>query len=226
MQNLIINTVFLLIALAVSPGIVAAFQEEASSKFTKAAESTSSNSLTTPEWWLEAVEKISYPDKLALQTELMKTRFEAEAALDSMISQATREFFGNYLSQRDLEEISSAKDFLRKFAVVNERREVLAIQLSPTENSKTKDAKPEIKYRGFAQVEFSEGLWQRRLIRDRLVIALGLCGTILSGLATLTVFLHLNHATKGMYAGRLQMAAGVAFVFIMLMIFWISRFVI
>jgi hypothetical protein len=64
------------------------------------------------------------------------------------------------------------------------------------------------------------------LIRDRLVIALGLCGTILSGLATLTVFLHLNHATKGMYAGRLQMAAGVAFVFIMLMIFWISRFVI
>jgi hypothetical protein len=112
MQNLIINTVFLLIALAVSPGIVAAFQEEASSKFTKAAESTSSNSLTTPEWWLEAVEKISYPDKLALQTELMKTRFEAEAALDSMISQATREFFGNYLSQRDLEEISSAKDLM------------------------------------------------------------------------------------------------------------------
>ncbi len=226
MHKSIIKYVFTLIIVALNHTVLVAVQEPASTKSSPSAEQPLPLSESTPEWWLEAVEKIAYPDKLALQTELMNTRFEAEAALDSVVSQATRDYFGNYLSQRDMNELAGAKDFLRRFAVVDGHRVVLAIQSTATENSDTKGAKPETKYRGFAQLELSEALWQRRLIRDRLVIALGLSGTILSGLATLTVFLHLNHATKGMYSGRLQMAAAIAFVVIILMIFWVSKFVI
>ncbi|MBX3416757.1 MAG: hypothetical protein KF851_04075 [Pirellulaceae bacterium] len=198
-------------------------QENETSGLAPLANDSADRATGTPNWWLAAVEEIDYPSSVTLQTNACENRLAAEAELDAAIADAANVYFSNFLAKEQLKEIVGAVEFLKKNGVFKGRYEVLAVR-EPTENGDPAgDGKQILKYRGFAHLKFSEELWQTRLIRDRLVIAAVLSWTIISGLIVFSIFLRLNHASRGMHQGRLQIGAIVLFLVMSVLSLWVSQ---
>ncbi len=214
-----------IMAWLLSPGTLA--QENGDSATASTGDKANPELPPTPAWWLEAVEEMSYPQNLSLQTKACANRLEAEAELDRAIAEAATVFFSNYLENARLKEIVGAIEFLKKNAVVPGHYEVLAVRSASApvaDQDLTKQ--PPLQYQGFAHVKFSEELWRLRLLRNRLVLASIMSWTVICGLLVFSIFLRINRATRGMYQGRLQLASIIAFLVLATAGLWISRIIV
>lgn len=209
------------------PGPDMLAQQTGESAAAPSGDAASRESLPTPTWWLEAVEEMSYPNNLSLQTKACANRLEAEAELDRAIAEAATVFFSNYLENARLKEIVGAIEFLKKNAVVPGRYEVLAVRpaSAPAADRDLTKQLP-LQYQGFAHVKFSEDLWRLRLLRNRLVFASIISWIVICGLMVFSSFLRINRATRGMYQGRLQIVSIIAFLVLATAGLWISRIIV
>jgi hypothetical protein len=192
-------------------------QENAATEQTTSVLDDKTSEGQVPVWLGDARLRDHAANVYLLETEPRGTEHQVEEQLHELVVRTTMKHFSKQWSERDIRRaITLIEDELDE-AVYENRKAIL-----PYEDTYTQEVAKELNlpsasfFKGYVQLDYTEAVAERielalrnLQLRDRLaysgLMAISLCGSLF----VLFGYLRLNHATRGFYAGRLQLASAL-----------------